>query len=147
MSYSLTYSQAVLVLVYVADKVRQGLFDFVPTRVIAASLGIPPPTTAKILHTLGLAGIIETREGAKGGVRLALSASKISLADVLGAMEQKRPLFAAHMHVRAKGERPTRAQAAIRKALDAAEDAMRLRLSETTIEDILAQFGSPRAEA
>jgi Rrf2 family protein len=147
MSYSLAYSQAVLVLVYVADKMRQGLYEFVPTRAIAESLGIPTPTTAKILHNLGLAAIIETREGARGGVRLATPASKITLGDVLGAMEQKRPLFATHTHVRAKGERPTRAQAAIRRALEGAEEAMRARLDKTTIGDILAQFGTPRAES
>ena len=146
MSYSLTYTQAILVLVFVADKLRQGLHDFVPTRAIASSLGIPAATTAKILHGLGLAGLIETREGAKGGVRLALPPAKISLADVLAAMEQKRPLFATHLHVRAKGERPTRAQQAIRKALAGAEAGMRAHLAESTIDDILAQFGAARAE-
>ena len=109
MSYSLTYTQAILVLVFVADKLRQGLHDFVPTRAIASSLGIPAATTAKILHGLGLAGLIETREGAKG-------------------------------------ERPTRAQQAIRKALAGAEAGMRAHLAESTIDDILAQFGAARAE-
>lgn len=141
MSYSLAYSQAVLVLVYVADKMRQGLFDFVPARAIAESLGIPQPTIAKILHGLVLAGLIETREGAKGGVRLAKPAVKVSLADVLAAMEQRRPLFLTHTGVRAKGERPTRAQQAIARALDGAERAMRQSLEETTIADILSQFG------
>src|SRR5207245_685523 len=89
MAYSLTYSQAILVVVYVADKVRQELYDYVPTRAIAASLGIPAPTTVKILHGLARAGIVETREGAKGGVRLAIPAQKISLCDVLEAMEQE----------------------------------------------------------
>jgi Rrf2 family protein len=141
-SYSLGYSQAILVLVFIADKMRQGLYDFVPTRAIAESLGIPTPTTAKILHALVLAAMIEAREGARGGVRLAVPASKITLGDVLAAMEQKRPLFLTHHRVRAKGERPTRAQQAIGHALEDAEKAMRQRLGETTIADILAQFGS-----
>jgi Rrf2 family protein len=141
MSYSLGYSQAILVLVFVADKVRQELYDFVPTREIAEALAIPTPTTAKILHLLGLAGMIETREGARGGVRLAKPATKITLQDVLAAMEQKRPLFLTHTRIRAKGERPTRAQAAIASALEGAEAAMRVRLAQTTIQDILSQFG------
>ncbi len=139
MSYSLAFSQAVLVVVYVGDKVRQELFDFVPNRAIAESLGIPAPTTAKILHALGRAGLIETREGAKGGVRLAVPAAKVTLLDVLEALEQKRPLFATHLHVRAKGERPTRAQQAIRRALEGAETAMRANLAATTLQDLLAQ--------
>lgn len=142
MSYSLSFSQAVLVLVFVADKIRQDLFDWVPTRAIAHSLGIPAPTTAKILQTLSRAGFIDTREGAKGGVRLAVPAAKISLAGLLDAMEHKRPLFQTHARVRAKGERPTRAQHAIRTALDGAEQAMRSHLAETTIQDLLAHFGA-----
>lgn len=140
MSYSLTYSQAVLVVVYVADKIRQGFYDYVPTRAIATSLGIPAPTTAKILRALGRAGLIETREGAKGGVRLAVPAADVSLRDILDALEHKRPLFQTHAHVRAKGERPTRAQAAIGRALDGAEQAMRAELARTSVEDILAHF-------
>jgi Rrf2 family protein len=145
MSYSLAYSQAVLVLVYVADKIRQGLFDFVPARAIAASLGVPQPTIAKILHGLVLAGLVEPREGARGGVRLAKPAAKISLEDVLAAMEQRRPLFLPLAGVRAKGERPTRAQQAIARALESAETAMRRSLAETTIASLLAQFGGSGA--
>jgi Rrf2 family protein len=144
MSYSLAYSQAILVLVFVADKMRQGLDDFVPTRAVAESLGIPATTTAKLLHALVLAGMVETREGARGGVRLAQPPAKISLGDVLVAIEQKRPLFQTHTGVRAKGERPTRAQQAIGRALDGAEKSMRVALSETTVEEILRQVGGGR---
>ena len=144
MSYSLGYSQAVLVLVFVADKLRQGLFDFVPTRAIAGSLGIPTPTVAKIMQSLVRAGLVEPREGAKGGVRLARPAFRITLGDVLAAMEQSRPLFRTHTGVRATGERPTRAQAAIGRALTRAEMAMRHSLDGTTLEDILAEFGTSR---
>ncbi|MCB9587600.1 MAG: Rrf2 family transcriptional regulator [Polyangiaceae bacterium] len=141
MSYPTSYSQAVLILVFVADKIRQGLYEHVPTRAVAESLGIPTPTVAKILQSLVRAGYIETQEGAKGGVRLALPASKISLADVLHAMELKRPLFQTHQRVRAKGERPTKAQAAIQSALTSAEGAMRQSLAQTSIEQLLTQFG------
>jgi Rrf2 family protein len=142
MSYALTYTQAILVIVFVADKIRQGHHEYVPNRAIAASLGIPPATTAKILQALGRAGIIEAREGVKGGVRLAKPARQISLGDVLAAMEQQRPLFQTHLHVRAKGERPTRAQSAIRAALESAEEAMYASLKKTAIQDILEHFGA-----
>lgn len=141
MSYPTSYSQAILILVFVADKIRQGLYEHVPTRAVAESLGIPAPTVAKILQSLVRAGFIETQEGAKGGVRLAIPAGRISLADVLHAMELKRPLFQTHQRVRAKGERPTRAQAAIRDALGSAESAMRDSLAQTSIEQLLARFG------
>ena len=137
MSYSRGYSQAILVVVYVADKIRQELYEHVPTHAIAASLGIPTPTTAKILHALARAGIVETREGSKGGVRLAVAANKVTFSDVFDALENRRPLFQTHTNVRAKGERPTRAQRAIREALGEAERSMRARHAETTIQDIL----------
>jgi Rrf2 family protein len=142
MSYSLTYTQAILVVVYVADKIRQGLHEYVPNRAIAHSLGIPPPTTAKILQALARAGIIETREGVKGGVRLAIPARNVTLSDILMAMEQQRPLFQTNLNVRAIGQRPSRAQQAIRKALEGAEESMRASLDKTTIQEILAHFGA-----
>lgn len=146
MSYPVSYSQAILVLVYVADKIRQGLHDYVPTRAIASSLGLATPTTVKILQALQRAGMIETREGAKGGVRLAVRAETISLRDVLEALEQKRPLFRIHERVRATGERPTGAQRAIRRALDKAERTMYQELAATTIQDLLESFGKGRLD-
>jgi DNA-binding IscR family transcriptional regulator len=71
MTYPTEFSKAVLTALFVADKVQQGYFDFVPTGQISSSLGIPKPTVAKLLQRLGATGIIETREGVKGGVRLA----------------------------------------------------------------------------
>lgn len=32
MSYSLAFSQAIFTVIFVADKVRQGIYDFVPTQ-------------------------------------------------------------------------------------------------------------------
>lgn len=142
MSYSSNISQAILVMVYVADKIRQEIYEHVPTQAIAESLGIPRPTTAKLLSSLVRAGLVETREGAKGGVRLALPAEKITLCDVFDAMENQRPLFQTHAHVAAKGERPTRAQRSIRDALGAAEQSMRTQLRATTLQSLLDQFGS-----
>lgn len=142
MSYSTSISQAVLVMVYVADKIRQDIYEHVPTQAIAESLGMPRPTTAKILSSLVRAGLVESREGAKGGVRLARAAERITLCDVFDAMENQRPLFQTHTGVAAKGERPTRAQRAVRDALSEAEQAMRKRLRETTLQSVLDQFGA-----
>ncbi|MCB9104195.1 MAG: Rrf2 family transcriptional regulator [Anaerolineales bacterium] len=66
MSYSLTFSQSVITVLFVADKVQQGIYDFVPTQEISDALNIPKPSAVKILQSLNRAGIIETREGAKG---------------------------------------------------------------------------------
>jgi DNA-binding IscR family transcriptional regulator len=69
MSYSLSFSQAIFTVLFVGDKVGQGYYDFVPTKELSASLNIPNPSAVKILGSLASAGIIETREGSRGGVR------------------------------------------------------------------------------
>ena len=88
MSYSLGVWQAMQATVYVADKVQLGEFDFVPTSRLAEDLGIPAPSMARLLRSLNRAGIIETREGARGGVRLALPPDQVTLLSIVDAIEQ-----------------------------------------------------------
>ncbi len=70
MSYSLSFSKAVLVVIFISDKIRQGQYDFLSTKTISEILNIPKPTLVKILQNLSVAGIIETKEGKQGGIRL-----------------------------------------------------------------------------
>ncbi len=139
MSYSLGTSQAVLVMVFVGDKLRRQQYEFVPARVISDTLGIPRPTVSKMLRSLVGHGLLDSREGARGGVRLAVPPEQITLNDVLDAIEQKRPLFPRHVGVRAAGERPTEAQCAVADALDHAERAMRERLAGTRLSELLGR--------
>jgi Rrf2 family protein len=137
MSYSLSFTQAILALTYVADKVQQGMYDFVPIQQIAHDLNIPVSSAAAIFRSLSRSGLIETREGARGGVRLALPAEQVAVLDILRAIEQERPLFQTNLHPRVTGDKPTRAQQAIAHILDEAEQAMKQRLSTSTLNDIL----------
>jgi Rrf2 family protein len=138
MTYPTEFSKAVMTVLFVADKVRQGYHEFVPTQRIAEALDIPRPTVTKLLRGLSSAGIIETREGVKGGVRLGRPATEVSILDVLDATSSGRPLFQTDFTIRATGERPTRVQAAVTEVLTEAETAMRQRLATTTVEDMLS---------
>lgn len=138
MSYSLAFSQAIVTVLFVGDKVAQGYYDFVPTKELSASLNIARPTAVKILGSLSSAGIIETREGAKGGVRLAKAPAEITILDVFTAIETGKPLFRHDFELRVKGEKPTRAQRAVLTVLHDAESAMQAHLAQTTIADLLA---------
>lgn len=138
MSYSLAFSQAIMIVIYVADKVEQGMFDFVPTGQISESLNIPRPTAVKILGNLTGAGIIETREGAKGGVRLAISPAEVTILQVFEAVEAGKPLFREDFQLRATGVRPTRAQQEVLNIFTSAETAMRAQLNQNTIAGLLA---------
>jgi FeS assembly SUF system regulator len=54
---------------------------------LAEETGIPLPTAQKLTGRLAAAGLLVTSRGAGGGFRLARSADRISLADVVEAVE------------------------------------------------------------
>ncbi len=134
----MSFSQAIVTVIFVSDKVAQGIYDFVPTKELSEALNIARPTAVKILGNLAGAGIIETREGAKGGVRLALPPAEVTILDIFTAIESGKALFRHDFELGVTGEKPTRAQGAILNILNEAEAAMHQRLAQTTIADLLA---------
>ncbi|MBK7475344.1 MAG: Rrf2 family transcriptional regulator [Haliscomenobacter sp.] len=107
MSYSLSFSKAVLVVIFVADKMRQGQFEFLSAAKISEVLNIPKPTLVKILQSLSAEGIIETKEGKMGGVRLMKDPQKISVLDILNAVEKGNPSFTPPTTSWRRGNAPT----------------------------------------
>lgn len=142
MSYSLGFSQAIVATVYIADKVQQGFFEFTPTTQLAQDLNIARPSAVKMLQSLNQAGIIETREGAKGGVRLARAADQVTVLDIFMAIEGERPLFQTQLAFNVSGSKPTLAQEAITNILTGAESVMKTDLQQTTIADLIAMINA-----
>jgi Rrf2 family protein len=142
MSYSTSVAHAILAMMYVTDKVQQGMFDFVPIQQISSELNIPPSTTGLIIRYLSRAGLVETREGARGGIRHARSPEAITVYDIFKAIEQERPLFQTSLRPRVTGSKPTKAQQAIASVLLGAEEAMQQRLQQTTLADLLHEVTS-----
>lgn len=140
MSYSLSFSQAIFTVLFIGDKVTQGFYDFVPTKELSAALNIPNPTAVKILSNLASVGIIETREGSRGGVRLAAPPQNITLLDLFNAIETGKPMFRQDYKLRVIGEKPTRAQQSVYAILGSAETAMKSQLAQTTIADLIASI-------
>lgn len=140
MSYSLSFSQAIFVVLFVGDKVAQDYFDFVPTKELSSALNIPNPSAVKILGNLASAGIIETREGSRGGVRLAKPAKEITLLDVFNAIESGKPMFRQDHQLRVTGKKPTRAHQSVYAVLTEAEESMKASLAQTTIADLMASL-------
>jgi Rrf2 family protein len=139
MSYSLAFSQSLFMMVYVSSKVEQGMYEFIPTQKMSHDLNIPPSTAGMILRRLIRAGLVESREGANGGVRLALPPDRVSLLDIFLAIEQERPMFQTNVQLRVTGEKPTKVQQVIVETLGNAEDAMKQRLQSITIRDVINQ--------
>lgn len=137
MSLSTAFPHAILAMMYVTDKVQQGLFDYVPIQQVSSELNIPPSTMGLIMRSLNRAGLVETREGAKGGIRHARAPETITLYDIFRAIEQERPIFQTQLQPRVTGTKPTNAQQAIVTVLHDAEQALLERLRQTTLTDLL----------
>ncbi len=140
MSYSLSFTKSILVVIFIADKIRQKKFDFLSTADISKYLSIPKPTLVKILQSLNAANIIETKEGKQGGIRLMKEPSKITVLEILTAMEKGKPLFQTSFNILAEGKRPNNAQKSIKNILADAENQLKNELSKTTIEEILIEM-------
>jgi len=140
MKYSLSFTKSILVVIFISDKIRQEQFEFLSTADISKFLSIPKPTLVKILQNLNMANIIETKEGKQGGIRLMKDPSKITVLDILEAMEKGKPLFQTSFDIFAVGKRPRNAQKSIKNILLAAEDNLKSELSKKTIAGILIEM-------
>ncbi|MBN2980386.1 MULTISPECIES: Rrf2 family transcriptional regulator [Cohnella] len=79
-------------------------------------------------QALNRAGITETREGSKGGIRLSKKAEEITLFDIFHAIEQDRPLFRMEVPAALSGELVDRIASATIRSLRQAEQAMTISL-------------------
>lgn len=140
MSYSLSFTKSILVVIFISDKIRQGQFEFLSTAMIAKTLSIPKPTLVKILQNLNHAGIIETKEGKQGGIRLMKKAADITILDILTAMEKGKPLFQTSVNILAEGKRPDKAQESVKNLLTQAENQLKQELAKKSIAEILEEM-------
>lgn len=61
--------------------------DCILVREISGRTGITKPYLAKLIHALGVAGLVETKRGHRGGVLLSRPAANIRVLEVLEAIE------------------------------------------------------------
>lgn len=140
MSYSLSFTKSILVVIFISDKIRQKQFEFLSTADISKYLSIPKPTLVKILQALNAANIIETKEGKQGGIRLIKDPSEITVLDILEATEKGKPLFHTSFNIMAEGKRPDNAQKSIKNLLVHTENQLKNELSKKTIAEILDEM-------
>lgn len=77
-----TTGYAILALGFVGSRPDQ----WIQAHDIAAMTGLPKPYLSKILHAMGKAGLLKTKRGYRGGVRLARPADQVTLLDVASAV-------------------------------------------------------------
>lgn len=104
------------------------------TRHIAAKTKVPGAYLAKVLQSMRRAGLIHSRRGVGGGVSLARPASKISLMEVIDAVE---PL------PRRSGKSRNASLARLQQTLVAAIDEVRKTLASASLGDMLTAPAKP----
>ena len=137
MAYSLSFSKSILVLAFISDKIRRGETEYISTKVMSELLEIPKPTLTVIFNNLIRAGILESKEGINGGVRFAKDAEKITLLDILSAIENQKSLFQTSFEIKAKGKRPDNLKKAVIDNLKKVEEIVKSSLNKTTLKNIL----------
>ncbi|MEQ3553403.1 Rrf2 family transcriptional regulator [Pseudonocardia nematodicida] len=113
----------------------------VAVKQLAAGHDLPPAYLNKQLQALTRAEILESTPGVRGGFRLARPASRITLMDVVAAIEGRQPAFrCAEVRTRGVGaDLPPSSfdtPCAISTAMQRAELAWRRELAARTIADI-----------
>lgn len=122
----------------------------VPAARLAEAYDLPPSYLVKQTQALTRAGITESVPGKHGGLRLARSATDISLMDVVAAIEGPDEAFAC-TEIRQRGMNASEPASAFRRpcgiahAMRRAELAWRQALAETSIADLAS--GTPRRAA
>ena len=137
MSYSLAFSQAVKITVYIYIKTKLGNYNYLSTKAISQYLGIPGPTVSKVLSALINAGLIGVKEGARGGMLLNRTPEDITLYDIFEAVENKRPLFKNDNNHLLGDEKADAIIEKIDATLINAEIAMKEELRKTTLGEII----------
>lgn len=137
MAYSLSFSKSILVLVFISDKTRRGETEYISTKIMSEFLDIPKPTLTVILSNLMRAGILQSKEGVHGGVRMAKTEDKITLLDILQAIENEKALFQTEYEINISGKRPDAAKKTVNNILKNTEKKMKEELKKTSLKDIL----------
>ncbi|MGZ4671710.1 MAG: RrF2 family transcriptional regulator [Ilumatobacteraceae bacterium] len=108
--------------------------------------GVPAPYLVKQLQKLSQAGIVQATTGRNGGYRLARPASKVTLLDVVLALEGEEHAFRC-TEIRQQGPSAVDARRYVRpcgiaRAMWRAEDAWRKELRAVTIADINTELAA-----
>ncbi|MCW2643657.1 MAG: hypothetical protein JWP76_5963 [Dactylosporangium sp.] len=123
----------------------------VPTAKFAAQFELPAAYLNKRLQALVRAGILTSNPGARGGFRLARPPEKITLMDVVAAIEGPDPAFRC-TEIRQRGagaDAPARLfqrSCSVAAAMGRAELAWRRELAAQTLADVMAAVPRPAVE-
>ena len=121
--------------------------DRASARQISEHTGVPLPVLTNILHRLGVAGLVQSRRGAKGGYGLARVPAEITFTEIIEAIEGPFRLTVCN----GEAEEPSsehacdlEADCRIKMPIQRLQQEMREFLCEVTLESMLKGFGPVR---
>ena len=125
-----------------------------PGAALAEAFGLSPSYLLKHLNMMTASGILESVPGPSGGYRLARASERITLLDIVLAIEGREPAFRCG-EIRQRGPVKLDASAYVRPcginvAMLKAERAYRAALAEAKLSDIVAEYmtdADPRSVA
>ncbi len=103
-------------------------------RDISRATAIPETFLSKIFQRLAMHGIIRSRRGFRGGFRLARPAERISLREIVEAVQGPIEFHRCLDHLRARGRRH---RCHVRRVFRTVQRKVASILEQTTLEDIL----------
>ena len=113
---------------------KHGAGRLIPSNEIAERMCISPMFLSRINSLLSLAGLINTRRGARGGISLAKDPSEISLYDIIAAVDGPIELRRCHKDPDACERRE---ECEIRPIWDSLNDELVSKLSNISLQDLV----------
>jgi Rrf2 family protein len=133
MKRSASCAYALHALAYLARHEGDGLFH---SHAIAAATGLPESFLPKVLKPLASAGVLLSTKGPNGGYQLARPARRITLLDVVEAVEGPVRGEAPRWAAGAEGARP---DGRLHQACEAAAEVTRSRLRKVSVADLAGE--------
>jgi Rrf2 family protein len=110
------------------------------THQIAAAARVPPGYLAKVLQGLGRAGLVRSHRGLNGGHLLAADPARVTLLDVVRAVDASRRIRTCPLDIPCHGTN----LCPLHRRLDAAAAGVENALAATTIAELVAEPGESR---
>ena len=105
---------------------------------IAEAAKVPPDYLFKVMQSLGRAGLVNAQRGKRGGFTLARSPEKLSILDVVNAVDPIRRIESCPLHLKSHAVR----LCALHRRLDSALEMVEQAFRSTTLSQLLESSDS-----
>ena len=109
---------------------------------VAHAQNLPVSYLAKVFQLLAKGGLVKSFRGARGGYMLAISPDRITLREIIQAIEGHSPLYSS---LSSRRECELAADCVIKEAFTRAEKSLYFELEKVTLKEMMDQASSQRS--